>query len=217
MDTPNEKVYEMNIHHQIEKTEKDVTFLFFCAENATHLVNYEIDLIQDNFPRLKAYIIQSQIRPSCNMTLKKSLKRENFKALSQVVCIGIYYCEVEVLPENVFYDATKIEFLALDFNNIKELPSKLLLKAVKLVRFKASNNQIESISANFFKNLKRLTIVELDNNKLKRISAYSGLLTNNLNEFDLQHNICIDDKFPSNKPNGMRISFFMDDVKKLCH
>lgn len=203
--------------HEFGKKNWDVSFLHFWVKNTNHLVNFRDGLIASIFPNLVAYVVEgfeggNPARRDNHIDLQSNLKRSNFRGLPMITRIGINYCHVDRLPEDLFYDLENLENVNLHNNEIRDLPSKLLVKNPKLNVFSAQYNRIEVIPQNFFDGNPNLWYVQLDHNKIRRI----GVNFKNFHKFEavtLLGNICVNKDF-NVKKSGKQV---LDELKRKCN
>lgn len=189
-----EQIDSLQTFHEAQKSNADVKFLHFWVENIESLVNFKERLITSIFPNLVGYVIEGYElsdtnRRKNNINLKENLKRGNFKGFEPIKRIGINYCNLESLPEDVFHDLTALEEINLHDNKIRELPSKLLSKNIQLLKFDAHENLIERVPRGFFDFLDNLRYVNLNNNKITKIGAKLKILHANA-VVHLDGNVC---------------------------
>lgn len=199
----NTQISNLRTTHEPGKSSSNVKFLHFWVKNTDYLPNFLDGLMAQTLPNLEAYVVEGFVRGNTNMesnniNLRNTLKRENFRGFSKIKRLGINYCNIEILNEDVFYELIGLENLNLHSNNIRQLPAKLLIKNPKLNVLQAQNNAIETIPANFFDSNPKLWYVEFKNNKLKKIGVEFKKF-NNLHKVHLQGNICIDEIFEVEK------------------
>lgn len=189
--------------HEASKYNNNVTFLHFWVENTDHLVNFQDGLVHQTFPNLIAYVIEGYERGSPhlknnNINLRNNLVRSNFRGVHKIKRLGINHCDVERLPEDLFYDLTSLENVNLNDNNIRELPTKLLINNPRLKVFSAQNNVIEIIPSDFFKKNPKLWVVQLNDNNIAEIGVNFKMF-NNLDFVALIGNVCVNREFDVKK------------------
>lgn len=202
--------------HEYGKNNWDVGFLHFNVKQTEHLVNFRDGLIASTFPNLVTYVIEGFEGGNPNNTnnhidLKNNLKRSNFKGFPMITRVGINYCKVERLPEDLFYDLSILENINLHSNEIRDLPPKLLINTPKLNVFAAQSNIIEVIPKNFFEKNLNLWYVQLDNNRIRKI----GVDFKNFNKLEvitLNRNVCVNREFHIRK-SGKNV---LDEIKRKC-
>lgn len=172
----NTEIESIQTFHQNEKSNINVEFLHFRAKNNEFLVNFKNGLLTSLFPNLKVYIVEgyedgNPAKANLNIKLRNNLRRENFIGFSGIRRLGINYCKLETLPEDVFLELLSIFDLNLHDNKIRQLPSKLLSKNTMLESLALNKNLIESVPVDFFESLYFLLNVDLNDNRITTVGV----------------------------------------------
>ena len=95
----------------------------------------------------------------------------------------LHFNKLSNLPENIFENLIKLEWLDLQNNNLSTLPEKIFDNLVKLKWLDLSYNNIEDLPENIFENLIKLELLGLQNNNLSTLPE--KILDNLVNLEDL--------------------------------
>ncbi|XP_067618878.1 protein toll [Eurosta solidaginis] len=80
-------------------------------------------------------------------------------------------CELELLPEDLFANSTKLANLTLKDNMLTSLPVKLLIDQYELHDLDLSHNRLQTLPDGLFRNTRNLVELRLSHNHLSEISS----------------------------------------------
>lgn len=138
--------------------------------------------IGERFSNLKSLWIKKQSI--------KFIERSDFAGLTQLEDLYLFRNQIEILPEDVFWDLN-LKMLKLNKNKIKKLPLNIFKSLTKIKGINFADNMIEHLPKNLFANNLELESISAYNNPLKTIDVdFTNLRS--LEDLGLHNANCID-------------------------
>jgi hypothetical protein len=112
--------------------------------------------VAEVFPKLVVYRVRSYAI--------RSINRNNFKGLFDLVDMHLYESGIEVIEPGSFQDNTKLVWLGLDSNKLSYIDEGMFQSLERLETLKLHSNKIKSIDSRAFEGLIKLKSLDLHSN-----------------------------------------------------
>ena len=141
-----------------------------CSSFSNSDIRFLPENVAASFPSLTYYYSTNNYA--------KSVNKNHFRGLHELTTIVLKDMIIESIASDSFEDATKLEYLRLNNNQIKVVDPKWFKSMPILLELSLMGNQISHLDENVFAQLPILEELALDRNQLKTIPT--NLLKNNL-------------------------------------
>lgn len=169
--------------------------------------------IGEAFPNLELLNIEGN--PGSTMA---SIEQRHFEKMPNLRALAFTYAEhTKVIAEFAFNELTNLEFLAFRETGIEHLPENVFWNLSKLKALISYGNPFSVVHDNLFRDLSELEVLWLRNCDIRDLTRKSLATLRNLEELDLSENpiSIIDDEVFKNLGNLKRLELYRCELKTL--